>query len=185
MYYSIRRWLKWELPNYPSYFVEGFKNIISWFPIVWGDRDWDDHYIWEVIKFKLSKQAKYIKTQGRHVSAERDSEIMMTCVRLMDKIQHEDYSSEYMDYYQAEINFIDSETNKGCKETDITEISERFDEYFAKYPLVHKKVKKSKKPLFPKNTKRGKAMNIGHINHQRARKLLFNILENNIERWWN
>jgi len=29
------------------------------------------------------------------------------------------------------------------------------------------------------------AMNIGHINHDRARKLLFKLMEENIERWWD
>jgi hypothetical protein len=29
------------------------------------------------------------------------------------------------------------------------------------------------------------AMNIGHINHDRARKLLFKIMEENIEGWWD
>jgi hypothetical protein len=28
-------------------------------------------------------------------------------------------------------------------------------------------------------------MNIGHINHSRARKLLFKIMEENIEGWWD
>ena len=29
------------------------------------------------------------------------------------------------------------------------------------------------------------AMNIGHINHERARKLLFKLMEQNIEKWWD
>jgi len=29
------------------------------------------------------------------------------------------------------------------------------------------------------------AMNIAHINHDRARKLLFKLMEENIERWWD
>ena len=29
------------------------------------------------------------------------------------------------------------------------------------------------------------AMNIGNINHERARKLLFKIMEQNIEKWWD
>jgi hypothetical protein len=29
------------------------------------------------------------------------------------------------------------------------------------------------------------AMNIGHINHDRAKKLLFKLMEENIERWWD
>ena len=185
MFYSIKRWLKWELPYYPKYFIEGVKNLIRWFPIVWKDRDWDDHYIWQVMKFKLSNQSKYIGAKDRHISAKRDAEIMMTCVRLIDKIQNEYYSSEYMDYHVTDFNFVDSETSNGGKEAVITEISERFDDYFSKYFLIYKKVRKSRKTLFPKKTKQGMAMNIAHINHQRAKKLLFNILENNIERWWD
>jgi ribosomal protein L1 len=29
------------------------------------------------------------------------------------------------------------------------------------------------------------AMNIGYINHDRARKLLFKLMEENIEKWWD
>jgi len=29
------------------------------------------------------------------------------------------------------------------------------------------------------------AMSIAHINHDRARKLLFKLMEENIERWWD
>jgi len=29
------------------------------------------------------------------------------------------------------------------------------------------------------------SMNIGHINHDRARKLLFKLMEENIEKWWD
>jgi hypothetical protein len=29
------------------------------------------------------------------------------------------------------------------------------------------------------------AMNIGYINHDRARKLLFKIMESEIEKWWD
>jgi hypothetical protein len=36
-----------------------------------------------------------------------------------------------------------------------------------------------------KDTKDGIAINMSHINHLRAKKLLFSILEENIERWWD
>lgn len=185
MYYTIKRWLKWELPYYPKYFIEGVKNLIRWFPIIWKDRNWDHHYIWEIMKFKLSNQSKYIGTKDRHISAKRDAEIMMTCVRLIDKIQSEYYSSEYMDYHKSEFHWDDYEDKPDHKQLRIEELNENFDDYFSKYFLIYKKVRKSRKTLFPKKTKQGIAMNIAYINHQRAKKLLFNILENNIERWWD
>jgi hypothetical protein len=42
-----------------------------------------------------------------------------------------------------------------------------------------------KKPPFKKKTKAGVAINIAHINHLRAKRLLFSILEENIEKWWD
>jgi hypothetical protein len=41
------------------------------------------------------------------------------------------------------------------------------------------------KTIFNRDSKFGIAINISHINHDRARKLLFKILEKNIERWWD
>ena len=73
----------------------------------------------------------------------------------------------------------------GHKELRIEELSENFDEYFKKYPLIHKKVINMKKTPFRKDDKCGIAINIAHINHGRAKKLLFKILEKNIERWWD
>jgi len=35
------------------------------------------------------------------------------------------------------------------------------------------------------STKQIIAINIGHTNHIRAKKLLFTLLEHNIEKWWD
>jgi hypothetical protein len=184
MYYAIKRWFKWELPYYPKYFVEGVKNLIRWFPIVWKDRDWDTHYIWEVMKFKLKNQAKYIGEHDRHMSAKRDAEIMKLCVKLMDRIQNEYYSAEYMNYHKSKYYFIDTE-DENLKELKHHLLTENYDNFFAKYPLVYKKVMQTEQLPFRKDTKEGIAINISRLNHIRARKLLFQILENNIEGWWD
>lgn len=166
-------------------FFRNIKNLIRWFPIIWKDRDWDDHFIFEILKFKLKNQAKYIGYYDRHVSAKRDAEIMMLCVRLIDKIQNEWYASEYMDYHESDYNWVKSEMHPDYHELDIVLKSERFDEYFKKYPLIYKQVLSSDKNIFKTNTKQGIAMNIGRVNEKRAHKLLFKILEQNITRWWD
>ena len=66
-------------------------------------------------------------------------------------------------------------------------ISEQFDDYFKKYPLIYKRVLAGEGPFQPisykEEDKERIAMNIAHINQDRARKLLFNILESQIEGW--
>jgi len=160
-------------------FFRRIKNLYRWFPIIWKDQDWDDHYIFEILKFKLKNQAKYIGYHDRHMSAKRDAEIMMLCVRLIEKVQDEWYAREYFDYQESEFKFVDSKQFPGSYEMEITEISERYDEYFKKYPLIYRMVPDLNAP------KDRIAFEIARINEERAHKLLFKILEQNIRKWWD
>jgi hypothetical protein len=168
----------WWSRNF-RYYTQGIRNLIKWFPIIWKDRDWDDHYIWEIWKFKLRNQAKYIGDKDRHVNAKRDAEIMLLCARLMDRIQDEYYQCEYQQYHTSEMIFKDSDHCADCKEIDIIETSEHFDDYFAKYPLIYRTVPDLQAPKFEM------ALHIARINGERAKKILFTLLERNILRWWD
>jgi hypothetical protein len=160
-------------------FIKNIKNLIRWFPIIWKDRDWDDHFIFEILKFKLKNQAEYIGKKGNHLSAERDAEIMMLCVRLIEKVQSEYYGTEYFNYQNSKLKFIDSESHPGMYEMEIEEISENYDEYFKKYPRIYNKHKDN-------SGDKGKiAFYMSRENEERAHKLLFKILEQNIRRWWD
>lgn len=187
--WKIWRWAKHDLPYLHLEFARGVKNLWRWFPVIWKDRDWDDHYIFEVLKFKVKNQAKYIGDRDIHTRAKRDAEIMNLCVRLMDKVQHEFYSSEYMDYHESRYNWLDVEDRPDCKQLEIEQISENYDEYFAKYRSAVKKVIADPKLQIFKLTeddyKQRLAMNVSHYNHKRARKILFGLMERNIEGWWD
>jgi hypothetical protein len=139
--------------------------------------DWDDFYIFEILKFKLKNQAKYIGTKDRHMSAKRDAEIMMLCVRLIEKVQDEYYGMEYHNYYKSNIKFIPSISHPGSYEMEEELISEHYDDYFKKYPRIYKQVTGKDKHEI--------AFQISRINEERAHKLLFTILEQNIRRWWD
>ena len=187
-----RIWLWWEHDGkyYHKYFIQGVKNIIYWFPVIWKDRNWDGHYIFEILQHKLVAQANYIGKRDFHTRAQLDAKRMRLCVKLIKKVQEEDYTMEYMDYAKDRVWFTDCEDRPGSSLYNSEEIWEKYDEYFAKYPLVYKKVLKGE-GVFTLNgrddseMKRVIAMNIAHLNHDRARKLLFKIMEENIEGWWD
>jgi hypothetical protein len=183
-------WWKFEGRYYHKDLYRGIKNLIQWFPVIWKDRDWDSYYIFTILERKLTLQAKGISKRDIHVNAQRDAEIMMTCVRLMDKIKDDYYESEYMDYHEINLWFEDIEDSSGYSTMKSEMISEKFDEYFKKYPLIYKRVLNGE-GIFPINQKIGSekkqtiATNIAYINQERANKLLFKILETNIRRWWD
>ena len=132
-YWRLYRWIKWELPYQHKYIKYGVKNLYKWFWVIWKDRDWDHHYIFQVLKFKLEKQANHLAENGFHNEAQRDAELMMTCVRLIDKLQNE--------YYYDEL----------CKSG--VRSSEAVQNVIAK--------------------------------HKKAKRLLFKIMNDRIEEWWD
>jgi hypothetical protein len=177
----------WKIRN----FYRSIKNVIRWFPIIWKDRDWDDWYIFTILQTKLKFQSKYIGERDFHTRAKRDAEVMNLCVNLIEKVKDEYYVMEYMDYHHTEYKFIDSD-KLGYKELVFDDISEWFEGYFKKYPLIYTKVLNSENNLFPivdEDTNRVSnkkiAMNMSYINHSRARKLLFKIMNERIEGWWD
>lgn len=132
-YWKLYRWIRWQLPYQHKYIKYGVKNLYKWFWVIWKDRDWDHYYIFEVLKFKLEKQAKHLGERDWHESSKRDAEIMMTCVKLIDKIQNESY----------------------------------FDE------------------LYDSDQKSPEAIKIVIDRHNKAKRLLFKIINDRIEGWWD
>lgn len=168
----------------------GIKNIFYWLPIIWKDRHWDSHYIFEIMMHKLKAQSKYIGSRDIHTRATRDAEIMMTCVRLMKLVQDDFYSSEYSDYHKTKHWFEDVPGKEGLSSWESRILEENFNDFFKKYPLIYKRVLRGEGVFHLDGENRADinqkiAMNIGHINHDRARKLLFKMMEQNIERWWD
>lgn len=184
----IPLWWNHEGRYYHKTFMTGISNLIYWFPIIWKDRNWDSHYIFEIMMHKIKAQSEYIGSRDIHTRAKRDAEIMMTCVRLMKLIDDEFYSSEYSDYHKTKHWFEDVPGKEGLSSWETRLLEENFDDYFKKYPLIYKRVLNGEGVFGREGREDDKqiiAMNIGHINHERARKLLFKIMEQNIEQWWD
>jgi hypothetical protein len=153
----IRLWWKFEGKYYHKYFIYGIKNLWKWLPIIYRDRDWDQHFIYEVLKTKLEFQAKYIHNNGVHNDAHRDAEKMLLCARLIEIQQEDLYAREYIDYSEKD----------------------NLNKYFKKYKRQYDLMDKTDKDDFEI------AIHIAHKNQDRSRKLLFKIIEENIESWWD
>lgn len=176
----IPLWWKFEAQYYHKDFIRGVKNLVRWFPTIWKDRDWDTHFIWELMMKKLTFQANYIGKRDFHTNAKRDAEIIMTCVKLMQKVREEYYHLEYMDYHESKFEFIPTD-NPELKELKVTELSENFDEYYKKYPRLYKRILKEN----PDAGRSRIAFLMSMENHKKARRILFKLMENNIESWWD
>jgi hypothetical protein len=186
---KIRLWWKFDGQHMHREFAQGVKNLWRWFPTIWKDRDWDGHYIYELIRVKLEHQAEYIGSRDIHTQAKRDAERMRLVARLIKLQQDETYGMEYMDYHVQDMSFVDILDKPGCSEIVFDQKSERFDEYFAKYPRQYKRVASGEinryNREFAEKDKQLVAMEIAHENQQRCQKLIFSIMHDHIQRWWD
>ena len=188
MFNRIRRWWRWDGKYYHTEFARGVKSLWRWFPVIWKDRDYDSHYIYELIRVKLQNQAKYIGDKDRHVTAKRDAERMRLVARLIKLQQDETYAMEYMDYHEQDMIWQPTDY-RDMKQLVFRQRSERFDEFFAKYPRQYKRVLNGEINRFGRhpNThdKQVIAMEIAHENQSRCQRLIFSIMHDHVDRWWD
>ena len=187
---KIKEFLWNNIGWYAKWVYNRFYNLYRWLPIIWKDRDWDDWYIFTILQAKLKHQAEYIGRRDIHIRAQYDFQRMMTCVRLIEKIKEESYADEYMEYHKLEFGSVPI-PGTDTYELDLTTIWEKYDEYFLAYPLDYKRVLNGEGWLDINNVdsdlerRHRIASNMSHNRAKRAKKILFQLLDQHIEGWWD
>ena len=176
---KFRLWWKFDGRHMHREFARGIKNLWRWFPTIWQDRDWDQAYIYTMLAKKLEFQAKYIGDRGFHTKAKRDAERMRLVVKLIKMQRDEFYIDEFHEHCEMKYEFIPTDETKKWFTLESEIISENFIDYFTKYSRQYRLVDKTDKD------KEDIAREIAYKNQERSRKLLFKIMEQNIERWWD
>ena len=174
----IWRRLHWRI----RYFITGVKNIFRWAPTLYKDKDWDSWYIYNILQKKIEFQRKEIVNANRHSEVHRDNRDMTIALNLLERVKDDYYGMEHVDYSKTEFDFIPVEGNSNLKEMKMTVLSENYDEFLKKYPSSVRKVLKEKGNDLEKDVL---CVYVASYNQERARKLLFKILEQKIERWWD
>lgn len=170
--------LHWRI----RYFLTGVKNIFRWIPTLYKDRDWDSWYIYNILQKKIEYQRKEIINANRHTQIDGDNRDMTIALNLLERVKEDYYSTEYLDYDERKYEFIEVEDNPNLKEIVKTVLSENYDEFLKKYQSSVRKVLKEKGDDLEKDVL---CHYVARHNQEKARKLLFKLLEQKIERWWD
>ena len=139
---------------------DGITNLIYWFPVIWKQRDWDGSYIYELLLHKLKRiqkrpWEKYI--EGGNVS----KRYVNISIKLLEELIEDNESRYIPKECVGEMKFED--IPKGEKFGRIT--------FLWPFPEAEEIYKKA----LIKGVKR----------LEKARKLLFSILEKRIGYWWD
>lgn len=178
----------WGRPSWRKYapiwfkqFIDGVSNIVKWAPTIYKNRDWDDGFIFEILKFKLIQQRKELVRGNRHMGVEAINRDITICLNLIEHIQNETYNLEYQDYVREKVWFSDNENGTSTYNSAIE--WENFTGYFLKYQNQTKRLV-NKDPGLASN-KMHLALRLSDLNQKRCQTLLFKILDYKINRWWD
>lgn len=163
--------------------IDGISNIIKWAPVIYKDRDWDGHYIFEMLKFKLIQQRKEIVEANRHMEVEDTNRYITICLNLIEHIQEETYNLEYQDFVRERMWFSDNGDGTSTLKSEIE--MENLSGYFRKYPNQTKYLLNKKPRLGLPENKMELALRLSDLNQSRCQKLLFKILDYKINTWWD
>lgn len=180
----------WDRPSWRRYLpywvkdiINGVSNIIKWAPIIYKDRNWDDHYIFEMLKFKLIQQRKELVNANRHTGIEDTNRYITICLNLIERIQYETYGVEYIDYIREKTWFEPNENGTFTYKSEI--IMENFSGYFLKYQNQTRRLLKKDPELGLPENKQRLALKLSDLNQRRCQTLLFKILNEKINCWWD
>jgi len=182
-YFSVKNWIK-------EFFRFIVKMFFRWIPTIWKDRDYDDYFIFEILKQKILQQRNYLVKNNRHTNVDKDNFWMTVCLNLIERIQDNYYEIEHFDYFESTFDFVLTEDSAPNYEMVETFKSDNMINYINKYPLDRKKTMKffNKEELNyidDQSDRRTLCILMSRKRHEKAVNLLFKILSNKVEHWWD
>lgn len=164
--------------------IMGIKNFWKWKKIIYFDRDYDYNYTYDILQFKMENQSKYFKTSDICIDDKRNAELCKLCSKLIEKLKNDTYECEYQDCYNWGMG-IDDKPDYLFWIWDV-EDEQKLEKYFYDNRNIYNKIK-SEKNYGDLNYDDNKVMCllIGRIKQEKAQKLLYKILLEKSEGFWN
>ena len=173
MFYKIKQTLH-KINLIPRNIKIGVINLITWFPIIWKDRQWDYYFIYNILRHKLHLTEQFIRHYGCHVKNIQDADKIKKCVLLLDRLIKDEYHDNVFrnhDKKWGDIDLIFMESK---------EYPEEYSEVKINYPNVKtEEDKKLEKKEFKRLSNKPQEL----INQDL--ELLFKIMRKNIQTWWD
>jgi hypothetical protein len=192
---SLRyRWVQWYQYTWMGELwfniKRGVPALWRWRKVAWNDVDWDQSSIYNVLRFKIHNMANYIEKHNRFVGADHEVGWMRRCVTLIDRVSDDYYGLEHMDYKDMEMVFTDLDDGTGMSSMEFETHRDDSEDFITKYPLWEKRaiqyIKENQHRYNVDETDRSFVARImAQLRQEKARELIFRIMDWRIERWWD
>ena len=154
------------------------KNIIKWIPILWNQFDFDYSYSIDVFKFQLQQLSNHLKSNDSNTASAKQHHLRLEIIiKLMTKVYDDDYRLEYLELMKSiygedlmKSSFVNSENTI------------KDDKYPGMYVMTRGyEITESKEKIKEIENRNTELQGISQRKQKRAHKLLWELIEHNIQ----
>jgi hypothetical protein len=80
-----------EITYWPRQFIEGLKNLIIWFPIIWKDRQWDHSFFLAILEKKLHLMDEFFENGAIIVDSKKVAKEIRIARMLITRLRKDEY----------------------------------------------------------------------------------------------
>jgi len=81
----------------------GLENVVRWLPVIWNDRQWDEYYLFRIMKKKLElMEGFYVSDAPVAEGAENIANDIQRAIELLTYIMEEEYAQDAFEEYWDE-----------------------------------------------------------------------------------
>ena len=151
----------------------GIQNLISWFPIIWADRNWDHYFIYVTLRHKLHLTEQLIRNHGHHTKHIQDANTIKVCINLLDRLMKDEYHENAFKRHDEKWG----------------EPEFRWEDCEDKPDLCELHIDRDKVESNEDKTKERKEFRIASNHEATLREqdldMLFKLMRKNIQTWWD
>jgi len=145
-------------------------NIIKYKKFLWSDRWFDHYYLFNVLKIKLESDSKSYRKYGMCVDADKLADEMDKCISFLNKIIKDEYEEEALKDHDLKWGKLDFNFEK-CKGGSLLN-------RYRSNVLTKNDEEQERKEFMD-------YMSIADLNRKNDIKDLFEMISDNILKWWD
>jgi hypothetical protein len=155
-------------------FLRKIKRTIEFLPHIWRGYDFDYRYSIDLFQYQLTRTAKYLESENVYsMSAKQDARRLRTIIELMKKVYDEEYRLGYWDEMERIWGTSELDWGKENEDGTITYLGTKWE--FANTLEKQKEAEWMYSGMSQNAEKK----------HLRAKKLLWELIEHNLEKFWD
>lgn len=156
-----------------KWFFRRVKRVLDFLPIIWKGYDFDYRYALDLFHYQLTRTADFLDSDKAYsVRAKQDARRLRTILELMTKVYDEEYRMAHFDQMER----FWGEMDMGWE--DDANGKSRFVGWKWQFAHTPEQQEQAEKQF-------GALSYDAEQKHQRAKKLLWKLIEHNLEHFWD